>query len=379
MLTPSRRCSADAEVRHHHGRVTMRGSTSEGSPSAEDGGDTRRNVVVGALAFVALGYFSKTRLIDGGMDVFSPPAGSLRGRTIVITGGNTGLGFESAVRLAKAGATTVITARTDEKGVKAVEQIKSASGSSDVHYVQLDLADLASISSFAGKYEAQPFGAKIDVLMNNAGVMAIPQRQETKDGFEQQFGINHLGHFALVGTVLPLLKKSDFARVISVSSTASLPATRELMEGDIMAPEKYTQWGAYVQSKFANVIFAKELDRRFKAAGVNATAVSLHPGAVDTDLGRWLVGNNDDPQITKNIKESNPFLKSLESVTRPVDLGANTQVYLAAGADGGYDKSGGLYFDNMAPAEEPALASDEALAKKIWQDSERLTGVKVSV
>merc|ERR1712228_100315 len=175
------------------------------------------------------------------------------------------------------------------------------------YHVQLDLADLANIRSFASRYEALPFGTKIDVLMNNAGVMAIPQRQETKDGFEQQFGINHLGHFALVSNVLPLLKKSDFARVISVSSTASLFATRDLMEGDIMAPERYTQWGAYLQSKFANVIFAKELDRRFKAAGANATAVSLHPGAVDTYLGRWLVGNNDDARVKKSITESNPF------------------------------------------------------------------------
>ncbi|CAK0872381.1 unnamed protein product [Prorocentrum cordatum] len=331
------------------------------------------------LQWSPFGLFCKTRLIDGGMDVFSPPAGSLRGRTVVITGGNTGLGFESAVRLARAGATVVITARTAEKGVKAVEQIKLASGSSDVHQVQLDLADLANIKSFPGRYEALPVGTKIDVLMNNAGVMAIPQRQETKNGFEQQFGINHLGHFALVSSVLPLLKKSEYARVINVSSTASLPATRELMEGDIMAPENYTQWGAYVQSKFANVIFAKELDRRFKAAGVNATAVSLHPGAVDTDLGRWMVGNSDDPRITKSIQESNPVLKALTSVTRPVDLGANTQVYLAAGADGGYDKSGGLYFDNMAPAEGNSLANDEALAQKIWLDSERLTGVKIDL
>merc|ERR1712151_695581 len=164
-----------------------------------------------------------------------------------------------------------------------------------------------------------------------------------------------------------------FARVINVSSSASLPATQELMEGDIMAPEKYTQWGAYVQSKFANVIFAKELDRRFKAAGVNATAVSLHPGAVDTDLGRWMVGNNDDARVKKSITESNPFLNSLRSVTRPIDLGANTQVYLAAGADGGYDKSGGLYFDNMAPAEGNVLANDEDLAKKIRRDSGNLT------
>eukprot|EP00439_Symbiodinium_sp_Y106_P064704 s574_g10.t1 len=156
---------------------------------------------------------------------------------------------------------------------------------------------------------------------------------------------------ALTGELLPLLEKAkDGARVIAVSSTAHLGANKELMTGDLMAPERYTQWGAYCQSKLANVLFAKELDRKFKKAGINATAVSCHPGGVDTDLQRWTVTADGDPQKATQLRKDTPAADAFISfVTRSVQLGANTQIFLAAGADGGYGKSGGEYFDNMAP------------------------------
>lgn len=327
---------------------------------------------VAAASLAAIKRFG----IDGPPE-FDPAPGSLRGRTIVITGGNTGLGKESAIRLGRAGATVVITARTAEKGQRAVDEIRSVASGADVHFLVLDLADLESIRSFRPRYEAQPYGDHIDVLMNNAGVMAIPQRMVTKDGFERQLGVNHLGHFALTGLLLPLLERARGpARVVCLSSTAHLGATKELMQGDLMAPDRYTQWGAYCQSKLANVLFAKELDRRLKMVGARITAVSCHPGVVDTDLQRWVVVGEDDPARAKQLKESGAMGVLNQSVSRSVALGASTQVYLAAGADGGYESSGGAYFDNMAPGLENSLASDPTLARELWAASEKLTGVK---
>eukprot|EP00930_Biecheleria_cincta_P035253 TRINITY_DN24255_c0_g1_i1.p1 TRINITY_DN24255_c0_g1~~TRINITY_DN24255_c0_g1_i1.p1 ORF type:complete len:495 (+),score=65.72 TRINITY_DN24255_c0_g1_i1:123-1487(+) len=356
-------------------------SSTESRPEDEqDASGLPRRVLVGAGGLAIIIAAIKRFGIDG-PDEFDPAPGSLKGRTMVITGGNTGLGKESAIRLARGGATVVITARTDEKGFQTLKDIKSASGSDDVHYLQLDLADLKSVKSFANRFEQQPYGSRIDVLMNNAGVMAIPERQETKDGFERQLGINHLGHFALVGGVMPLLRKAQtMARVINVSSTAHLGATKELFEGDLMAPDRYTQWGAYCQSKLANVLFSKELDRRFKEAKVPATAVSCHPGGVDTDLARWVSTNNDDPSVVKKLRAENPVMNALISfVTRSVQLGANTQVYLAAEKDSSYDKYGGEYFDNMAPGLLNPVANDKELARRLWDESEKLTGVKISL
>ncbi|CAE7528175.1 engB [Symbiodinium sp. CCMP2592] len=528
------------------------------------------------LAGGALGLAALKRFAIDGPPEFDPAPASLKGKTVVITGGNTGLGKESALRLAKAGATVVLTARSEEKGRKALADVKAASGNEDVHFLQLDLADLENVKSFKQRFTKEPYGGgKIDVLMNNAGVMAIPERKETKNGFEQQLGVNHLdyggelgvgtslggrqvadgslqslrlakamdtshapswlqrsihatpvlvaqtlykmkgqtphiafvgrsnvgkstllnmllhrrpspvpehwsnskklhlptaapvshtpgrtrhlfrfelggtltlvdlpgyGHAAktpkevkeswrelvdgyltnadqlrlvvslvdgrvgvkrsdeelwelleerqrqlmvvltkvdqcspemlnrtmahvvsllemkkatfiwpyvhavsglhghgvdelrasvslvasdyaarkqskknkataaipqaLTGELLPLLEKAkDGARVIAVSSTAHLGANKELMTGDLMAPERYTQWGAYCQSKLANVLFAKELDRKFKKAGINATAVSCHPGGVDTDLQRWTVTADGDPQKATQLRK----------------------------------------------------------------------------
>lgn len=356
-------------------------SSTESPPEAEeDASGLRRQFLIGAGGLAITIAAIKRFGIDG-PDEFDPTPGSLKGRIMVITGGNTGLGKESAIRLARGGATVVFTARTDDKGFQALKQIRSASGSDDVHYIQLDLADLESVKSFADRFKRQPYGSRIDVLMNNAGVMAIPERQETKDGFERQFGINHLGHFALVGVVMPLLRNAQtMARVINVSSTAHLGATKELFEGELMAPDRYTQWGAYCQSKLANVLFSKELDRRFKEAKVPATAVSCHPGGVDTDLARWVSTNNDDPSVVKNLRAENQVMNTIISfVTRSVQLGANTQVYLAAEPDSGYGKYGGEYFDNMSPGLLNPVANDNELARRLWDESEKLTGVKITL
>ena len=169
-------------------------------------------------------------------------------------------------------------------GQAALEEIKAESGSDDIGFLVLDLADLQSVRDCAAAFD-RDYGA-LTVLMNNAGVMAIPERQETKDGFEKQFGINHLGHFALTALLQGALRRGAeggrAARVINVSSSASYGADAKAFDfdgpGGLMGPENYTQWGAYCQSKLANVMFTKELDERYKAAGVPITAVALHPG-----------------------------------------------------------------------------------------------------
>ncbi|CAK8989584.1 Phenylacetaldehyde reductase (2-phenylethanol synthase) [Durusdinium trenchii] len=184
---------------------------------------------------------------------------------------------------------------------------------------------------------------------------------------------------ALTGELLPLLEKAqgllgatigpDFrapqARIVVLSSTAHLGATKELMEGDLMAPERYTQWGAYCQSKLANVLFAKESGDSARQAGLKITAVSCHPGAVDTDLARWTISPEGDPGKATQMRKEAPWADVLATfLTRTVQLGANTQVYLAAGGDGGYGSSGGQYFDNMAPGLLNPVANDEQLAQE---------------
>lgn len=372
-------------ARTYGNRLPMQGTaTNTQSPESDsdEGGWTRRLALGGSfLAVLALG--SKRFLVDGGMEEFDVTVGSLKGKTIVITGGNTGLGRESAIRLARGGATIVITARSDDKGKEAESAIRKASGSDQVFYQQLDLADLSSVRAFSERLKQQPYIDHLDVLMNNAGQMAIPQRLETKDGFEEQFGVNHLGHFALTALLLPLLKKAKAgARVINVSSSAHLGATAELMDPGSLSlnAQSYTPWGAYCQSKLANVLFSKELDRRFKTNGLNATAVSCHPGGVDTDLARFLIAGNDDAAKAKELRDSSAVFSSLsKTLTRTVQLGANTQIFLAAGADGGFDQSGGEYFDNMRPGLLNPVANDKGLWTKLWEASERLTGVKFNL
>ena len=341
---------------------------------------SRRGALQKGLGALAVAGIVGNKVAVEGPPVYTPAGGSLSGRVIVITGANVGLGYESAVRLAKGGATIVITTRTAAKGEAAVEAIKRESGNPNVHYFALDLADLKSIDNAPAAFKQLGVGEHVDVLMNNAGVMAIPEYQTTKDGFEKQFGVNHLGHFALTAKMLPLLNPKG-SRVIAVASSAHLGATAKDFEAERlgMGEGDYTQWGAYCRSKLANVLFAKELDRRFKAAGRPATAVSLHPGAVRTELARYLVTGGDNPTqdgVNGNPLAVLPLLVGLY-FTKGVDRGANSQVWLAAGADGSdYQSSGGEFFQNLKPGFLNPAAKDAALAEKLWRESEALTGVK---
>lgn len=310
---------------------------------------------------------------------FHPPPHSLDGKIMLITGGTAGLGLEAAKRLAAGGATVVLTGRTFEKGVKAVEAVKEyleAQGVSNtnVYSVPLDLDDLESVRAFPKRLSESPAGgdSKIDVLMNNAGVMAIPEREITKDGFERTFQSNHLGHFLLTQKLMN--KLANDARIINVSSEAHKIAAKGLELDNLNGETSYGPWSSYGQSKLANILFTKELQKRANEVGRPLTVVSLHPGAVQTDLARNLFG---EEKWAKLKTEGPSFLDSIVLSTLsyfviPVERGATTQVWLAAG-NGGQD-IGGEYFVRCKPAGTTSGATDMEMAEKLWQVSEKLTG-----
>jgi len=307
----------------------------------------------------------------------------------MITGGNTGLGLESAKRLAAGGAKIVIAARSQAKADTAAAEV----GGTAVG-VQCDLADLASVKAVPTRLEAALGAAPvIDVLLNNAGVMAVPERVSTVDGFEKTVGVNHLGHFALVAALMPSLRraKSGF-RIINVSSDAHRFADRNSLSASLAAnldPPDYAAggWGAYGVSKAANVLFTVELQQRLDEAGVRGSAVSLHPGVVQTDLARYIIGGVEaadlHPTDVPPPTGVGAFLKSnvLDKAILTVDKGANTQVFLAAAADSGGDraKRGGVYFDRMRAVKPNEAAVDSELAKQLWAVSEKLTGATIAI
>src|ERR1700682_5198543 len=193
------------------------------------------------------------------------------GRTAVVTGATGGLGFETALALAKAGSEVVLTGRDDRKGRSAVEKTSREVAGAKVSYEHLDLANLASIADFAQRMHGRQ---SLDLLINNAGVMALPRRQTTADGFEMQFGTNHLGHLALTARLMPLLRRASGPRVVSVSSLAH--RTGFIDFGDLQGAR--APWKAYGQSKLACLIFALELQRQSDAGGWNLTSNAAHPG-----------------------------------------------------------------------------------------------------
>src|SRR3954466_12906388 len=201
------------------------------------------------------------------------------GRTAVVTGATGGLGYEAALALAKAGAEVILTGRDDQKGRSAVEKIGHEVTGSNVSYEQLDLASLASVADFAQRMHARQ---SVDLLINNAGVMALPRRQTTADGFEMQFGTNYLGHFALTARLMPLLRRASGPRVVSLSSLAHRTGLIDF--NDLQGARVYSPWKAYGQSKLACLMFALELQRRSDAAGWNLISNAAHPGFARTNL-----------------------------------------------------------------------------------------------
>jgi len=350
---------------------------------------SRRAILLGAGAASSLALAPIAPAFAADANLFTPAAGSLDGTTILITGANTGLGLESAKRLAAGGARILVTARTKAKADAAAADV----GGTAVG-VECDLADLASVKALPTRL-AETLGTSptIDVLLNNAGVMAVPERLSTMDGFEKTVGINHLGHFALVSALMPsLLRAKSGFRVVTVSSDAHRFVDKKSMGESLAAnldPPNYAAggWGAYGVSKAANVLFTVELQRRIEAAGAKGSAVTLHPGVVQTDLARYIVGGVEatdlHPTDVPPPTGVGAFLKAnvLDKAILTVDKGANTQVYLAAAADTGGDRTqrGGLFFDNMKAVKPTDAASDNELASQLWALSEKLTGTTITI
>jgi len=289
------------------------------------------------------------------------------GRIAVVTGTG-GLGYEDALALACAGAEVIVAGRNPIKGADAVARIGAAAPRAEVRFEQLDLASLASVAAFSNRFLAR-YG-RLDLLINNAGVMVPPQRQQTEDGFELQLGTNYLGHFALTGRLLPLLRSTAGSRVVTLSSVAARSGAIDF--ADINATTHYRPMPVYSQSKLACLIFALELQRRSDSGGWGITSIGAHPGIARTDLlhnapGRWSAAG-----LTRSL---------LWFLFQPVAQGALPTLFAATSPEatpGGYYGPGSLGETRGAPAvaRTPPQALDAAAAKRLWDLSEELTGIR---
>jgi NAD(P)-dependent dehydrogenase (short-subunit alcohol dehydrogenase family) len=285
------------------------------------------------------------------------------GRVAVVTGANSGLGLATARELAGAGARVVLACRSAEKGERAAAQIASAVPGADVSVATLDLADLDSVRAFAAGAPEQ-----LDLLINNAGVMAAPRRL-TKDGFESQFATNHLGPFALTGLLLGRLLAAPTPRVVTVSSTMHRGGKIEF--DDLQGERKYSRWGAYSQSKLANLMFCFELQRRAVEAGSDLLSLAAHPGYAATNL-----------QAAGTDRFYERWFMSIGNklFAQSADMGALPALYAATVPDlpgGTYVGPGGRSEQRGYPKVVSAAgkAYDEQAWRRLWEVSESLTGV----
>jgi|GEM_PF-56921 len=290
------------------------------------------------------------RAEDGAMDV-----ADMTGKTVVITGGNSGIGLETAVALARAGAKTVITARDPDRGDAALTDIRRRSGNNEVDVVVFDLASLASIRVGATRILGRC--DRIDVLVNNAGLV-LSERRETEDGFEATFAVNHLGAFLLTQLLLHRIKASAPARVVNVSSTAHRSARRGLAFDDLQSRRGYRGMQVYARSKLANIYFTTELARRLTGTGVTVTC--LHPGTVATGFAR---DGDASGLLAFGVKVIKPFILTAEQ-------GARTSVYLASCPE--VAEVTGQYFMRRKARRPSRSARDAAAAHRLWEVSEAL-------
>jgi NAD(P)-dependent dehydrogenase (short-subunit alcohol dehydrogenase family) len=289
------------------------------------------------------------------------------GKLAVVTGATGGLGYQTAMRLAQAGAEVALTGRNEAKGREAVSKIRNQFPDARISFEALDLASLASVADFARRFATAH--SSLDLLINNAGVMALPTRQTTADGFEMQFGTNYLGHYALTAQLLPLLRRARQPRVVSLSSIAH--RTGFIQFSDLQGERFYSPWKAYNQSKLAMLMFALELQRRSDAAGWNLMSNASHPGWARTDLfangpGFGLISFAS--QLAAPL-----FSQSAESGALPTLFAATSP----QAEGGGYYGPNGLneLRGPPAPARIMPQARDRAAAAKLWDVSQQLTGV----
>ena len=299
----------------------------------------------------------------------------LSGRFAVVTGANSGLGFGLAKSLAGAGADVVMAIRSRAKGEAAIAEIRRKLPSAKLTIRQLDLASLKSVAGLADELAAE--GRPIDILINNAGVMTPPQRQETDDNFELQLGANHLGHFALTGRLLPLLRAAEGARVVTVSSIAA--GQRNLDFDDANAQHGYKPMRSYGMAKLAQLMFAVELDRRSRRGGWGLMSNAAHPGLSKTNLLSGASYGREKPTLQARFTQLTWWL--LPFMWLDVDEGIKPTLYAAVSPDaeggkyygprGFYETAGG----GVTFAGVSRLARSEPDRERLWQLSEQLTGV----
>jgi NAD(P)-dependent dehydrogenase (short-subunit alcohol dehydrogenase family) len=300
----------------------------------------------------------------------------LSGKLAVVTGANSGLGLGLATRLSAAGADVVMAIRNRAKGEAAAEQIRATVPNAKLTIKSLDLSSLASVTALGEHLVAE--GRPIDILVNNAGIMQPPQRETTADGFELQFGCNHLGHFALTGHVLPLLRAANGARVTSLSSSAA--RLGGINFDDLQWEKRYNATGAYAQSKSANLMFAIELDRRSRQGGWGVVSNAAHPGLCKTNL--QLSGpsqGKDSPTLLERFyrvsRRLTPFM------WQEIDEGILPPLYAAtspeAKGEAFYGPRGFLELAGGGVTDAKILerARNEADCRRLWEISEHLTGV----
>ena len=288
-----------------------------------------------------------------------------RGRTAVITGANTGIGFETARVLAEKGATVVLACRDPGKAEAAAARIRVSAPEATVRTQTLDLASLASIHTAAAELRSDY--PRLDLLINNAGVM-IPPYSRTEDGFELQFGTNHLGHFALTGLLLDRLLPVPGARIVTVSSTGHRAG--RINFDDLQWTKRYRAVAAYGQSKLANLMFTYELQRRLAAAGERAIAVAVHPGGVATELQRYsaLHFRAIGFVLLRLFGQSETVMGALPSLRAATDPRVEGGTYY--GPDGPFEWSG-----HPTRVSSSARSLDTDVRRRLWQESEQLTGI----
>lgn len=283
----------------------------------------------------------------------------LNGQVIIITGANQGIGKETVRGLAKTGATIVLACRDKAKTIPTIDEIRAETKDSNLEFMKLDLSDLKSVREFADEFKAKY--QKLDILINNAGILSYPERHLTKDGFEMHFGTNHLGHFYLTLLLLDVIKKSAPSRIINVSS--NMNAKGKMRWDDLNMEKKYDLLDAYSQSKLANVLFTKELQKRLEES--NVKVVSLHPGVVNTNMQK------NPPDIW--------YYKLVASIVRLFAIapeeGAKTSLYCALEEHS--NLKGGAYYDNCKVAKENPMALKEENWTKLWDISEKMVNSKI--
>lgn len=296
----------------------------------------------------------------------------LTGKIIVVTGANSGLGLECSRTFAGKGATVVMAVRSLDKGEKARADILKAHPQASLDLMTLDVGDLSSVREFATAFKAKY--DRLDILLNNAGLMAIP-RQETADGFEMQLGVNHLGHFALTGHLLDVIVKTPNARIHNVTSSANYTGTINF--DDLMGEKDYGRWAAYGQSKLANVFFTFELQKRLRAAGFDTITNTSHPGIVLGNLQANSVAQSETRMEAVMYRIVAPL------IAQDIRMGVLPMLYGMAAEDA----KGGVFYGprrfNMRgyPAEKKANkeAYDAAALKRFWEVSEELTGITYEI